>query len=182
MYGTLFQSIVLINKSTKLTPQKRGGGIFVIGATNRPDLLDKALLRPGRFDRLIYLGICTNKDEQLKIVQALSRKFTHEAGLLLSGVVAKCPLNFTGADFYGLCSGAMGNALSRRVADIQAELALREVKITPRKYLADLSEEELDVKVGMVDYEKALATLVPSVSQDEIAHYHQLREEFSSSA
>ena len=42
--------------------------LFVIGATNRPDLLDNALLRPGRFDRLVYLGISSNPKEQLKIV------------------------------------------------------------------------------------------------------------------
>merc|ERR1719510_2060430 len=49
--------------------------VFVIGATNRPDLIDPALLRPGRFDRLVYLGIPSTRKEKLRILEALTRKF-----------------------------------------------------------------------------------------------------------
>jgi peroxin-6 len=53
---------------------QKSGDVFVIGATNRPDLIDTALLRPGRFDRLVYLGISEDKESQLKIVEAQTRK------------------------------------------------------------------------------------------------------------
>lgn len=102
-----------------------GGGndqVFVIGATNRPDLLETGLLRPGRFDRLLYLGICNEKSAQMKVVQALTRKFTLAPDVDLADVVEHCPLNFTGADFYALCSSALAAALKDRVTALDKQI------------------------------------------------------------
>lgn len=100
------------------------GDVFVIGATNRPDLLDPALLRPGRFDKLLYLSVSTKHEEQLRIIQALTRKFRLHPSLNLAHVAEKCPFNYTGADFYALCSDAMLKAMSRTADGIENRVGM----------------------------------------------------------
>jgi len=105
----------------------------------------------------------------------------HHPEVDLESVLHHCPFNFTGADFYALCSGAMANALNRRVREIQTFIAEQnDPALTARKYLSELPEEELQVTVQMSDYMDSLRDTVPSVSEDEIRHYESLRDKFSS--
>jgi peroxin-6 len=123
---------------------KGGNDVFVIGATNRPDLLDPALLRPGRsvasllslagtnrslthlascrFDRMLYLGVSDNHNAQLKIMQALTRKFKLAPDTDLQRLADQCPFNYTGADFYALCSDAMLKAMTRKAGEIDQRI------------------------------------------------------------
>jgi SpoVK/Ycf46/Vps4 family AAA+-type ATPase len=165
-----------------------GGDLFVIGATNRPDLLDSSLLRPGRFDRLLYLGIAEDHEAQLKILQALVRKFRLDDDVNLSDIVKTCPTNYTGADFYALASNALSIALKRRANEIseyvelsQKESLYYESPTTLTKYLQSLTDKELHVYVSMSDFMKAREGIVASVSEEEHNKYKRLRDEYSPS-
>ncbi|KAL1730041.1 P-loop containing nucleoside triphosphate hydrolase protein [Schizophyllum commune] len=170
-----------------------GGGadVFVIGATNRPDLLDPALLRPGRFDRMLYLGVSDTHEAQLRILEALTRKFKLDPTLDLRAIAEKCPFNYTGADFYALCSDAMLNAMSRKAEELEDVIGMdfdiylgplpdHPYPLTPQYYLAELaSPKEIEVLVREEDFEVALRNLVPSVSQAEMEHYREVQKRFS---
>lgn len=67
---------------------------------------------------MLYLGVSDNHDSQLKIIQALTRKFKLDPNTRLEDVAALCPSNYTGADFYALCSDAMLKAMTRKAEDI----------------------------------------------------------------
>ncbi|KAF9214951.1 peroxisomal assembly protein [Podila verticillata] len=165
------------------------GDVFVIGATNRPDLLDPALLRPGRFDKLLYLSVSTKHEEQLRIIQALTRKFRLHPSLDLANVAEKCPFNYTGADFYALCSDAMLKAMSRTADGIESrvvainkdETSTLPRPITSQYYLDHLAQpDEILVQVTEQDFDQALAELIPSVSAQELDHYKQVQKMFNS--
>ncbi|KAK5150600.1 hypothetical protein LTR04_006781, partial [Oleoguttula sp. CCFEE 6159] len=99
-----------------------GGGVFVIGATNRPDLLDQALLRPGRFDKMLYLGVSDTHEKQQTILEALTRKFALHPSLSLPRIAASLPFTYTGADLYALCSDAMLKAITRQAEAVDAAI------------------------------------------------------------
>uniref|UniRef100_A0A3Q2XW03 Peroxisomal ATPase PEX6 n=1 Tax=Hippocampus comes TaxID=109280 RepID=A0A3Q2XW03_HIPCM len=103
----------------ELDALRAGDRVFVIGATNRPDLLDPSLLRPGRFDKLVYVGINADPSSQLQVLRAVLRSFRLDASVDPRRVLERCPAYTSGADLYALCSDAMTAAVKRKIAAIQ---------------------------------------------------------------
>ncbi|KAL3427646.1 peroxisomal biogenesis factor 6 [Phlyctema vagabunda] len=160
-----------------------GGGVFVIGATNRPDLLDAALLRPGRFDKMLYLGVSDTHEKQLTIMEALTRKFTLHPSLSLARVASLLPFTYTGADFYALCSDAMLKAVTRQASLVDSKIQAHNTK-NPTKistaYFFDhfATKEDVAVMVTEEDFLGAECELIPSVSAKELEHYARVRGMF----
>ena len=142
-----------------------GEGVFVIGATNRPDLLDQALLRPGRFDKMLYLGISDTHDKQLAIIEALTRKFNLHPETSLRRVADSLPFTYTGADLYALCSDAMLKAITRQANAVDSKIKARPGKPVTTAYFFDHLANEDDVKVMVMeeDFLAAQRELVGSV-------------------
>ena len=141
------------------------GGVFVIGATNRPDLLDQALLRPGRFDKMLYLGISDTHDKQLTILKALTRKFSLHPMASLRRVADALPFTYTGADLYALCSDAMLKAVTRQASAVDEKIkSLYGGRITPAYFFDHYAtKEDTMVMVTEEDFFDAQHELVGSV-------------------
>ena len=154
--------------------------IFVIGATNRPDLLDPALLRPGRFDRMIYLGLARERKDRVQILAAQMRKFRFVDGKsahsIVNEVIDAIPNSLSGADFSSVASGALLAAL-QRVCD-QVDRKAAEMQKSVEDAMLDLSSEELTPTVSCQDIITAAKDVQPSVSEEELKRYEVLKAEY----
>ncbi|HVZ56335.1 MAG TPA: ATP-dependent zinc metalloprotease FtsH [Chitinophagaceae bacterium] len=92
-------------------------GVIVLAATNRADMLDPALLRPGRFDRHIYLEL-PNLNERKAIFQVHMRQLVLDKGIDLDFLAAQTP-GFSGADIANICNEAALIAARRKQDRIQ---------------------------------------------------------------
>jgi peroxin-6 len=138
---------------------------------------------------MLYLGVSDTHAAQLNILTALTRKFRLDPDLDLARLADQCPFNYTGADFYALCSDAMLNAMSRKAEALETKLAHLNSQpgledhphpLTSQYYLAELaSAEDIEVLVSQSDFQIALRNLVPSVSQSEMDHYAHIQQRFS---
>ena len=145
--------------------EENSGGVFVVGATNRPDLLDTALLRPGRFDKMLYLGISDTHEKQATILDALTRKFSLHPDLSLTRVADRLPLNFTGADLYALCSDSMLKAITRKSTAVDEKIKNLPGGPVSTAYFFDhlATPDDVSVTVTEEDFTEAQRELVPSV-------------------
>ena len=95
-------------------------GVIVMSATNRPDILDKALLRPGRFDRTIYVGL-PDVRERLEILKVHTKNKKLESDVDLENI-AKTTTGFSPADLENLCNEAALLAARNNEAEISNEV------------------------------------------------------------
>jgi len=121
------------------------GDVIVVGATNRPWDLDSALLRPGRFDKIIYVPP-PDLIGRIKILKVITKDL--EIDDLTIQEVAKLTDNFTPADL---------------------KLVVEEIK---RNLLKEATETKvLRTKINIQDFKKVLQYMKPSVTNDQIKIY-----------
>jgi transitional endoplasmic reticulum ATPase len=125
------------------------GEVVVIGTTNRPDLIDPSLLRPGRFDRIISTTV-PDKESREKIFKIHTKTMPLAKDVDIKKLVEKTE-NYSGADIEGVCREA-------------GLLALRE----------DIKTKE----VRMKHFELALAKIKPSITDKELRKYKLIEEQY----
>jgi proteasome regulatory subunit len=81
------------------------GDVRIMAATNRVDMLDPALLRPGRFDRIIMVPL-PDKKARLEILKIHTRKMTLDEGVVDLNAIAEATEGMTGAQLQAICREA----------------------------------------------------------------------------
>lgn len=124
-------------------------GVFLMAATNRPDMVDPAVLRPGRLDKILYVGLPEQAD-RLDILRALTKRGTEPtlAADVSIDALAERTESFTGADLAGLVRQASLQALKESISKENA------------------NEADDILKVHNKHFELALRQLRPSVSAE----------------
>ncbi len=118
-------------------------GVIVIAATNRPDILDAALLRPGRFDRQVYVQLPDIRGRE-QILNVHMRKIPVGTDID-AGVIARGTPGMSGADLANLCNEAalMAARRSARVVEMQDfEKAKDKILMGPERKSMVMPEEE----------------------------------------
>ncbi|XP_034571144.1 cell division cycle protein 48 homolog isoform X1 [Setaria viridis] len=139
--------------------------VFVIGATNRPDIIDPALLRPGRLDQLIYIPL-PDEASRHQIFKACLRKSPVAKDVDL-GALAKFTAGFSGADITEICQRACKYAIRE---DIEKEIE-RERQARPEDMAVDGAEDEEPAQIKAVHFEESMRFARRSVSDADVRKY-----------
>ncbi|CAM0955843.1 unnamed protein product [Alopecurus aequalis] len=139
--------------------------VFIIGATNRPDIIDPALLRPGRLDQLIYIPL-PDVDSRLQIFRACLRKSPVAKDVDLNAL-AKYTQGFSGADITEICQRACKYAIRENIEkDLEKEKRRKE---NPEA----MEEDEMDevAEITAAHFEESMRYARRSVSDADIRKY-----------
>ena len=138
-------------------------GIIVVAATNRPDILDPALLRPGRFDRRIVVGLPdTQEREEILKLHAKGKPIADDIDLK---AIAQQTAGFTGADLENLLNEAALLAVRKgheQITQKEIEEAVDKIIAGPEKKSLVLSDEEKKIVCFHETGHAVVTTALPS--------------------
>ena len=140
-------------------------GLILIAATNRPDVLDPALLRPGRFDRHIIVNLPDIKGRE-EILRVHSRKIKLSPQVDLKSIASQTP-GFSGADLANLCNEAALLAARHNketVEMIDFEKSVERVLMGPEKRSHIMSKKEKEITAFHESGHALLSLLLPEVN------------------
>lgn len=147
--------------------------VFIIGATNRPDIIDSAILRPGRLDQLIYIPLPDEKSREA-ILKANLRKSPLAPDVDLQ-YLAKVTHGFSGADLTEICQRACKGAIRESI-----ELEIKREKEKAKQGVADaaMDVEESDPvpEIRRDHFEEAMKYARKSVSENDIRKYEMFAQ------
>src|ERR687894_2932173 len=135
--------------------------VVVIGATNRPDIIDPALLRPGRFDRILYVSP-PDRDSRLQIVKIHTKRKPLAGDVNIEELANKTD-GYTGADIASVTSAAV-------------MLALRE-HIAKYKDPKEAEKNAHQIKIHMTHFKEAMKKIRP-LSNQELTMYKNIASKF----
>ncbi|KAJ8717409.1 hypothetical protein PYW08_005808 [Mythimna loreyi] len=146
--------------------------VFIIGATNRPDIIDPAILRPGRLDQLIYIPLPDEKSREA-ILRANLRKSPIAKDVDLS-YIAKVTQGFSGADLTEICQRACKLAIRQAIeAEITRERTRQQ---QPAAAVMDMDEEDPVPEISRAHFEEAMKFARRSVSDNDIRKYEMFAQ------
>ena len=150
--------------------------VVVIAATNRPDILDPALLRPGRFDRLIYVPP-PDKNARKDILRVHTRNVPLAEDVSLDELAEKTE-GYTGADLAALVREATLMAIREKMTECMRKIEQSEIKSNSEDKIAKVKECMKD-NVPLVEkrhFEAALKKVKPSITTDMVQFYQNWLE------
>lgn len=152
---------------TEMDGFEDNSGVIVIGATNRMEMCDEALLRSGRFDRRIFLSLPDFKD-RIEILKAYIKNKPISESVKLEEI-AKMSVGFSGAALNTFVNEAAINALRRKSEIIEAEdfINVREKVLLGKRKVLSFSEEEKQIQ-ALYQASKALCAYWFEVDFDKI--------------
>ncbi len=149
--------------------------VFVVGATNRPDILDDALLRPGRLDQLVYIPL-PDKKSRISIMKAILRKTPVDPKIPME-FIADLTEGFSGADIKELSNQVCKSAIKESIEAEEQKKAL--MKDRPDEDI-EMSEEAVAM-ITKRHFEVGLANARKSVSEVDLSKYDDFKRKFDPS-